>query len=595
MYQRVAAVALLVAGTTLGAVGAVTGLGCRGQSSGSSTQTAGPSGPVWFEDITAASGLQFVHDAGPVETYLMPQITGSGAALFDYDNDGRLDIYLIQNAGPNSRSTNRLFHQLPDGRFEDVSAGSGLDIAGFGMGVAVGDINNDGWPDVLVTMYGGCRLFLNNGNGTFTDVTKESGIDNTLWGCSAAFFDYDRDGWLDLVIVNYLAYDPTVQCIDDQGKDYCHPSSFPGLVTKLYHNLGPIPGAAPGHVRFEDVTWKAGLGKDLGHALGVVCVDLDGDGWPDIFVAHDSLPNRLWINHRDGTFTEEAFSRGVAVNSVGQPQANMGIALGDLNGDGLADLFVTHLTQETNTLWQQLTPGFFEDRTATAGLTRTQWRGTGFGTVAIDFDHDGAIDLAVVNGRITKLRGKPKSWTNGSLDAYWSLYGERNQLFANDGEGRFHDVSLDNEPFCGSVNVARGLACGDIDGDGAIDLLVTTIAGPARLYRNVAPKEGRHWLMVRAIDPSLKRDAYGAEIRVEAGGRAFLGFINPAHSYLCSNDPRAHFGLGAASRVDALHVQWPDGRRERFPAVGADQVLVIKKGTGQDEGPLKTLQPASKK
>jgi hypothetical protein len=548
-----------------------------------------PAGPLWFEDVTERSGLHFVHDAGPVGDFFMPQIMGSGAALFDFDGDGRLDVYLVQNGGPNSRATNRLFRQGPDGRFTDVSKGSGLDVAGYGMGVAIGDVNNDGRPDVLLTGYGGSRLFLNNGNGTFTDVTKEAGIDNGLWGTSACFFDYDRDGWLDLVIVNYVDYSPGRPCGTNDGKpDYCHPNSFPGTVTKLYRNRGRQPGN-PAAVRFEDVTLKSGLGKVPGPGLGVVCADFNGDGWPDVFVANDSQPNRLWINQRDGTFVEEAVLRGVAFNVLGRAQANMGIALGDVDGDGLADLFVTHLTEETNVLWQQKPRGLFRDQTASARLASPNWRGTGFGAVLADFDHDGALDLAVVNGRVSRVRQTGQETAVAGLDPFWRPYAERNQLFANDGKGRFHDVSLTNAPFCGPAGVARGLVYGDVDGDGALDLLVTTVAGPARLYRNVAPKKG-HWLMVRAIDPALGgRDAYGAEITVHAGERRWVRWVNPGSSYLCSNDPRAHFGLGPVERVGAIDVLWPDGLEETFPGQPADQAVVLARGKG--EAPRKPSKP----
>ncbi len=521
----------------------------------------------------------------------MPQIMGAGAALFDFDNDGRLDIYLLQSGGPDSPSRNRLFRQGPDGRFTDVSRGSGLDFAGYCQGVAVGDIDNDGWPDVLVTEYGGLRLFRNNGNGTFTDITQHAGLSSALWGTSASFVDYDRDGRLDLVVVNYVKYDPTVLCYDGQGRrDYCHPRQFPGSVTKLFRNLGPPSPPAPlpqgergdrgGQpvVRFEDVTDKAGLGQRPGPGLGVVCADFDGDGWPDIFVANDGQPNHLWINQHNGTFREEAVARGIGFDGMGHAPANMGVGLGDVDGDGLFDIFVTHLTSETHTLWLQKPRGSFRDRTNPSGLVPPGSRGTGFGTVLADFDHDGALDVAVVNGRVA--RGKPTA--EDVLGPHWSQYAERNQLFANDGTGRFRDIAAQNAPFCGAAGVYRGLAVGDIDGDGAPDLLVTTLAGPARLYRNVAPGRG-HGLLVRAFDPALHRDAYGAEVTVRAGGRRWVRWVNPGSSYLCSNDPRAHFGLGTAEQAESIEVLWPDGTREAFPGgpAGPRREVVVRKGTGR--------------
>ena len=517
----------------------------------------------------------------------MPETVGSGAALLDFDNDGRLDIYLVQNAGPQSQSKNKLFHQGLDGKFTDVSAGSGLDVAGYGMGVASGDINNDGLPDVLVTEYGGVRLFLNIGQGKFTDISKEAGITDPHWAVSAAFFDYDRDGWLDLVVVNYIDYLETEKCSDRAGKpEYCGPNSRPGTASKLFHNLGRTGGTANPSAKFEDVTVKSGLGDLPGPGLGVVCADFDGDRWPDILIANDAKPNCLWINQRNGTFKNEAGQRGIAYNEMGVAQANMGIAIGDVDSDGLLDIYVTHLTEENNILWKQGPPGFFQDSTALAGLANPKWHGTGFGTMFADFDHDGSLDLAVVNGRVrrsSRSDGPDNLYTN--LGPHWSAYGERNQLFANDGSGKYRDVSQQNIAFCGTPTVGRGLAIGDIDGDGALDLLVTAVAEPARLYRNVAPKNG-HWLMVRAIEPALGgRDAYGAQVIVHAGGRRRVAWLNPASSYECSHDPRAHFGLGQATRVDSIQILWPGGTEEVFPGTTADQLIVLRRGQGKPASP----------
>jgi enediyne biosynthesis protein E4 len=567
----------LLAGLSVaGALATLLVAGCR---TPPPTTAEEPTGPPWFVDVTDEVGLHFVHDAGPAGTYFMPQLMGSGAALFDFDNDGLLDIYLIQNGGPNSRSTNRLLRQGADGHFIDVSAGSGLDVSGYGMGVAIGDVNNDGWPDVFLTEYGRVRLFLNNGDGkSFTDITKEAGLDHVGWATSASFVDIDRDGWLDLVFVSYVDYDPSQPCPGQGGgRDYCNPSVYPGSIPKVYRNCGRLTGAgAPAHgVRFEDVTLRSGLARIPGPGLGIVCADFNGDHWPDIFIANDGQPNRLWINQKNGTFNEEAVQRGIAYGAMGQTQANMGVALGDVDGDGLFDVLSTHLTEETHTLWKQGPRGVFRDETVAARLAAPRYRGTGFGTVLGDFDNDGDLDLAVVNGRVS--RGSPADVP--ALDPFWRAYAERNQLFANEGNGRFRDKTRDNAPFCGTPSVARGLVYGDIGNRGALDLVVTSVAGPARLYRNAVPQRG-HWLVVQALDPALKRDAYGAEITVYSGDRRWLRWINPGSSYLCSNDPRAHFGLGNVERVDRIEVVWPDGTSETFDGGAVDHPIVLAKGKG---------------
>jgi hypothetical protein len=529
-----------------------------------------PTEPAWFEDVTDKLGLKYTHDCGPITPeYFMPQIAGSGCAFFDYDGDGKLDIYLIHNGGPKG-ATNQLFHQEKDGTFRDVSKGSGLDVAGYGMGVAIGDVDNDGRPDVLVTEYDRTRLFLNEGGGRFREVTREAGLDNPLWGTSAALFDFDRDGWLDIIVVNYLDYDRNVPCAGAGGKlDFCGPNTFKGTAARLYRNKGPQKD----RVRFEDVTVKAGLSTTLGKGLGVLCADFDGDGWPDIFVANDMMANFLWINQKDGTFKEEAIPRGVAYTGTGASAANMGIAWGDVDGNGLADVFVTHIADETHTLWKQEPRGYFRDETVGAGLTAGA-RSTGFGTAFVDFDRDGWLDVAYVNGGVRRNRDAIEG------GPFWSLYAQRNRVFANSGKGKFRDISDANPALCRTPCVGRGLAVGDFDNDGAPDLLITEIGGPARLLRNVAPAKG-HWLAVHAILPLHKRDAYGAEVVVRAGGKTYERLLQPGYSYCSCSDPRVYFGLAGSDRYDAIEVRWPDGTAETFGGGAADRQIELRQGEGK--------------
>jgi hypothetical protein len=540
------------------------------------TTAASPVAP-WLEDATDKVGLNFEHDVGPVGTYFMPESLGSGVAIFDFDDDGRMDAFFLQNAGTNSTAKHQLFHQTSDGRFQDVSSGSGLDLPGRGMGVAIGDADNDGRPDVFITEHNRVRLFHNRGGGKFSEITRGAGLDNPHWGMSAAFLDYDRDGWLDIIVVNYIDYSSSMKCPDAQGRGgYCGPSGFPGTISRLFRNLG----AREGEIRFEDVTVSAGLGKLTGPGLGVVCADVNGDRWPDLLIANDGHVNWLLINQRDGTFFEEAAIRGIAYNEMGAVQANMGIALGDADGDGLFDILVTHLSTETHALWKQGPRGAFQDRTAPSGVAASAWRGTGFGTVFSDLNNDGAPDLLVVNGGIKRLTIDPAPHGKANRDPFWNGYEQRSQIFANNGNGTFTDVSAHNLAFSGTAAVARGLAVGDLNNDGGPDLIVTRIAAAARVYRNLAPRG--HWLIVRVIEPRLGgRDAYGAEVTINAGGKRQTVWVNPAASYLCSNDPRAHFGLGSATRVDQINVVWPDGSEEQFASVGANQVLTLRKGSGQ--------------
>jgi len=582
-------------------------LGCNQENPRTNTTPSPATGSAWFEDFAERSGIGFVHEVETSGRYLFSESIGSGGAVLDFDNDGRLDVYLVHNVAPSTPATNRLFHQQLDGRFRDVSDGSGLDVAGYGNGLAVGDVNNDGLPEVLITEFDRIRLFLNLGNGRFSDVTAAAGLTNLQWSVPAVFVDYDRDGWVDLVVGNYLDFDPTQRCPDAKGQpDFCGPHGFQSTITRLFRNLGGPAGGAnsagqasrlapadrtggmpvlPASPRFEDVTIRSGLARAPGKAMQIVCADFDGDRWPDIFITDDGLPNRLFVNQHDGTFKEEAVMRGVAHTGMGASAANMGIALGDVDGDGLFDLFVPHLAEESHTLWRQGPRGLFQDHTARAGLLGMTWHGTGFGAVFADFDCDGAPDLAVANGLVrrpavrgTVGRAPPK--LAAGIAPFWKPYAEPSQLFANDGRGYFREVSSSNPALCSEALVGRGLIAGDLDNDGALDLVVVGIAGPARVLRNIASPRG-HWLGLRVVDPSLGgRDAYGAEITVRAGGRTWWRLVQPAYSYASSNDPRVHFGLGDVAAVDEILVRWPDGIEEQFAGGSADRYLTVRRASG---------------
>jgi hypothetical protein len=523
------------------------------------------------------------HDVTVSGQYLISEQMASGAALLDYDHDGRLDLYFVHNVAPSSASKNSLWHQEPDGRFRDASAGSGLDVAGPGQGLAVGDVNNDGWPDVLITEFDRLRLLVNQqGSGRFSDVTGAAGLTNAHWAVPASFVDVDRDGWLDLVVGNYLDFDPSQRCPDARGQiDFCGPFGFRPTPTRLFRNVSGSVGSPSARPRFQDVTLASGLARAPGKAMGLFCADLTGDHWPDIFVTDDGAPNRLFVNQQDGTFVEQAVERGLAYTAMGATASNMGIACGDVNGDGLFDLFVPHLMEESHTLWVQSPVGLFQDRSAAAGLIALAWHGTGFAPVLADFDNDGALDLAIANGLVQRRDlARPVPVAEG-VAPFWAVYAQPNQLLQGDGLGGFRDISGANPGMCGEAFVGRGMVCGDLDSDGAPDLVLSSCGGPARVYRNVAARRGR-WLGLRVVDPALGgRDAYGAEVTVEAAGRRWTRVVQPGSSYGSSNDPRVHFGLGTAMTVDSIRVLWPDGAGEKFPGGTVDRYLVVRKGSGQ--------------
>jgi hypothetical protein len=535
-------------------------------------------GPLFIESA-AATGLTFTHVNGATGKFYMPELMGSGVALFDYDNDGDLDVFLVQGGpleGGAKGPTCRLFRNdltvRPDGartlHFTDVTAKAGLALATYGMGVAVGDYDNDGNLDLFVTSFGPDYLFHNNGDGTFTDVTAAAGVSDPLWSTSAAFVDYDRDGFLDLYVANYLDFSlaSNKECHDSVGtKDYCGPRAYRPVPDKLYHNDGK------GH--FVDVTESAGITRADGAGLGVATGDYNGDGWLDLYVANDATPNQLWINHRDGTFTDEGLLSGAALNASGNPEGSMGIASGDYDLDGDEDLFVTNIIGETFVLYANDGHGNFEDVRTRTGLAALTAGLTGFGTEWFDYDNDGLPDLFVANGAVNVIesqRGQP------------SPFRMRNQLFHNVG-GRFTETSAQGGPAFERAEIGRGAAFGDLDNDGDIDIVVTNNNGPVRLLLNQAHESGApaHWLQIRLQQDGGNRFAFGAWVGVERAGKPTLWKrVRTDGSYLSASDVRLHFGLGEATAISGITVQWPGGQRERWTETAVDRLVTLRRGTG---------------
>jgi enediyne biosynthesis protein E4 len=527
------------------------------------------SSPSLFTEVTKEAGLKFIHDPGAEGKYLFPEIQGSGGGFLDFDNDGDLDILLLNGSytkktGPGAPK-NQLLRREQNGSFTDVTELSGILSEGYNVGLAVGDVDNDGDVDLYISRFDSDRLYSNQGNGRFLDISNQAGIKDSNWGTSTLFFDYDRDGYLDIYVTTYVIYDPNPVCTDKAGRqDYCGPDGYAGVPDLLYHNNG--------NGTFTDVSVPSGIASIASKGLGVVTADFNNDEYPDVYVANDGEPNQLWLNQRDGTFQDSAMKLGAAVNAMGQAEAGMGIAIGDVNGDEDLDLLITHLRDESNTLYSNVGALGFQDDTASSGLGAPSVPYTGWGTSFFDYDHDGDLDAAIVNGRV--LRGS--LLVQKKSPEYWDGYLEPNMLFENNGTGQFQDACQQAGTFCSLIENGRALAFGDVDNDGDLDMLVGNCGGPARLFRNDAPKKG-HWLLVRAIVPALNRDAIGAKITVVAAGKRFVRMIAPAYSYLTSNDHRAHFGIGGATKVDEIEIVWPDGSTQKFPGVKADQILILKK------------------
>ena len=554
----------------------------------SSSTWGPPASAGLFTEITAAVGLNDKPSAWPNGFYAVPELTPGGVAIFDFDNDGRLDILVICHPAPSAdqfrrSKPNLLFKQMADGSFVEVKGAAGLEGKGFHNAAAIGDVNNDGLPDVYICNFGGPdEFFLNAGGGNFVEATAKAGFDKgpggpLNWSSTATFVDYDGDGWLDLMVSHFATHIDRKCWVagtkgegipeDKREQDYCAPHTYVGQLATLWHNNGDGT--------FTNVTKQAGIDKP-GRGWGVIGVDLTGDGLADILQANDEEPNQLWVNQGNGTFADEAVIRGCGFNSSGAVEANMGIAIGDLYGRGAIDFLITHLNGETNTLFKSNLDGTFTDVTAGAGMGIVDRPYTGWGAGFFDCDNDGEMDIAIANGRVAKRRGLGPP----ELGPFWSRYAETNLFFMPDGRGGFADASEKSGDFCAKAEVHRGLAFADLRNRGALDMVISNVDNTIRIFRNDAANKGGHWLQV--LPMTGKREALGAKVLLSAAGRTRMGLCLRSYSYISSNDPRVHFGLGKADKIDALEVHWPSGtpKREKFDAGGIDRVIVVEQGKG---------------
>jgi hypothetical protein len=518
---------------------------------------------VRFTDITQAAGIKFKHNSGRAGKKYLPETLGSGAAFIDYDNDGWPDILLINSKDwtpRGRRSLSALYHNNRNGTFTDVTAGSGLDLEMYGMGVAVGDYDNDGHDDIYITALDGDHLFHNEGNGKFRDVTKAAGIHNAGFGTSAAWLDYDRDGKLDLFVANYVQWTPKTDLwcsLDGATKSYCTPESYKGTQSKLYHNLG--------NGRFEDVSAKAGVGDPTSKSLGVTVLDFDGDGWPDLFVANDTQPNKLYRNNHDGTFKEEAVAAGVAFGEDGVARGAMGADSGDYDRSGRPHLLVGNFSNQMLGLYHNEGNGLFVDEAPSSAVGRASLLTLTFGVFFFDYDLDGYLDLFAANGHIEEEIGRVQPKVQ---------YRQPPLLFHNLGNGKFENASAQVGDEFQRPIVARGAAYADIDRDGDLDLLITTNDGPAYLYRNDLANHN-HWLTVRTVGSKSNRDGIGAVVRIESRSGRQWNVVRSGSSYCSQSDLALTFGLGPDTAVSSLEIDWPSGIRQKLGNLAADRFVTV--------------------
>lgn len=569
--------------TTIFGLGAILAVSAFPQTRKDSPPSSSPRAPL-FRDAANEAGLNFQHFIGATGEFYMPEIMGAGAALLDYDNDGDLDVFLVQGTTfdegkkpvfplpPGWKPGNRFFRNMlvETGKlqFEDVTEKAGVAHIGYGMGAAVGDYDNDGFQDLYLTNVGSNVLYHNNGNGSFTEATREAGVDDPHWSTSAAWVDFDGDGYLDLFVCNYVDF--TVRgnkrCYAPTGDlDYCTPVAYRAVPSRLFKNLG--------NGKFADVTESSGIGSAYGPALGVLCADFNGDGKTDIYVTNDTAANQLWLNQGDGAFRDGALEAGLAYSMAGLPKAGMGVTADDVENDGGLVVLVTNLSRESATLFRSDGKGLFDDVSAQYGLGEATYNFTGFGVQFLDYDNDGRLDLFIANGAVTlveSLRGTPYP------------YGLTKQLFHNEGKDRrFREVSALAGPVFQISEISRAAAFGDLDNDGAIDVVVANNNGPARLLLNqVGPRQ--HWLEVRLQAAKGNHFGIGARVGVLRNGQEPLWRrVHSDGSYLSASDVRVHFGLGEKPDSATVQVQWPDGSRETWDKLGADRIITLRQGTGR--------------
>ncbi|HET7151559.1 MAG TPA: CRTAC1 family protein [Candidatus Acidoferrum sp.] len=532
-----------------------------------------PETSIQFRDVTQQAGIHFVHNNGAFGKKYLPETMGSGVAFIDYDNDGWPDIFLVNGMDwpghIRKHSTPKLYHNNHDGTFTDVTRKAGLDIELYGMGVAVGDYDNDGYDDLFVTAYGQNHLFHNNGNGTFTDVTQKAGLQGPKeFSTSAAWVDYDKDGHLDLVVGNYVQWtlETDLYCtLVGKSKSYCTPESYKGTSVRLWHNRGDGT--------FEDVTEKAGLGDPTSKTLGVAMLDYDNDGWPDLLFSNDTQPNKLYRNNGNGTFTEKAVVAGVAFSEEGVARAGMGVDAADYDHSGYASILITNFSNQMISLYHNEGKGLFVDEAPRSEIGHASLLTLGFGCFFFDYDLDGWPDVFVANGHVDDDIQKVQPNVS---------YAEQPHLFRNVGKGKFEEVTKSVGAAFASPRVGRGAAYADINNDGRLDLLLSTNGGPVYLFRNEAQgaAAANRSLRIKLIGAKSNRDGIGAKVKLTAGGETQTEMLRSGSSYLSASELVLTFGLGQRDKADAIEIYWPSGQIDRLANVAAGATISVTEGKG---------------